>query len=66
MLRLDQGPLQVGDTIHIKGHTTDLHQTVESMEVEHRHIEQAQVGSEFGMKVVDHVREHDMVYRVLS
>ena len=27
--------LRVGDTIHIKGHTTDLEQTVDSMQIEH-------------------------------
>ena len=61
---LDRGSLQAGDTIHIKGHTTDFHQTVESLEVEHQRIERAEPGDTFGLKVIDHAREHDVIYRV--
>ena len=32
------GPLRIGDRIHIKGHTTDLEEMMESMEVEHRPV----------------------------
>ena len=56
--------LRVGDTVHIKGHTTDFQQRVESMQVEHQSIQSAQVGEEFGLKVTEHVREHDVVYKV--
>jgi putative protease len=66
VIRLDQGQLQVGDTIHVKGHTTDFKQTVESMEVEHQKIQRATAGQEFGLKVVDHAREHDEVYKVMG
>ena len=66
VVRLDHGELEVGDSIRIKGYTTDLHQTVESMEVEHQTIQRAGLGQEFGMKVVGHVREHDLVYRMIS
>ena len=64
VVQLDRGALQVGDTIHIKGHTTDFHQVVESMEVEHRGVERAEPGEIFGLKVIDHAREHDVIYRV--
>jgi putative protease len=66
VVKLDQGALRVGDTIHIKGHTTDFQQRVESMQVEHQSIESAQVGEEFGLKVTEHVREHDVVYKVIG
>jgi len=66
VVKLDQGALQVGDTIHIKGHTTDFQQRVESMQVEHQTIQSAQVGEEFGLKVTEHVREHDIVYKVIG
>jgi translation elongation factor EF-1alpha len=62
--QVNKGMLKIGDTIHIKGHTTDLTQTVDSMEFEHLHIEQATAGQSVGIKVKDHVREHDIVYRV--
>jgi hypothetical protein len=66
VVSLDKGPLQVGDVIHIKGHTTDFRQPVESMEIEHQSIAKAVPGDDFGLKVRDHTREHDIVYRVLN
>ncbi len=66
IIKLDQGALQVGNPIHIKGHTTDFQQRVESMQIEHQMIQRAEVGQEFGLKVSDHVREHDVVYKVLG
>lgn len=54
--------LKRGDEIHIKGHTTDLVQPVESMEVEHGAVERAGPGDDVALKVTDHVREHDRIY----
>jgi putative protease len=59
-------PLKVGDTIHIKGHTTDLTQQVESMQIEHQAVEEAVPGDKVAIKVKDHVREHDVIYKVIS
>jgi putative protease len=56
------GPLAVGDRIHIRGHTTDLVQAVESMEVEHARVERAGPGDDVALKVADHVREHDLIF----
>jgi putative protease len=56
--------LEVGNTIHIKGHTTDFEQKIESMQIEHRPVERAEKGQTVGLKVKDYVREHDLVYRV--
>ena len=66
VITLDKGPLQVGDVIHIKGHTTDFRQPVQSMQIEHESITKAVPGDDFGLKVIDHAREHDIVYRVLN
>jgi translation elongation factor EF-1alpha len=55
-------PLKVGDRIHIKGHTSDLVQTVESMEVDRQKIEQAKPGDDVALKVDDHVRDSDRIY----
>ncbi|MBI1823111.1 MAG: translation elongation factor-like protein [Nitrospirae bacterium] len=63
IIELDTGYLRVGDTIHIKGHTTDFEQVVESIEIEHQNIETAETGQTVGVKVRDMVREHDRVYR---
>ena len=64
VVRVDQGLVMVGDTIHIQGHTSDFRQRIDSMEVEHQKIYRAVAGEEFGLKVIDHAREHDQVYRV--
>jgi methylated-DNA-[protein]-cysteine S-methyltransferase len=58
------GPLQVGDTIHISGHTTDLTQKVESMQMEHQNIQRAEKGQGVGLKVNGQVKEKDIVYKV--
>lgn len=59
-------PLRVGDTIHIKGHTTDITQKVESMQIEHKDVPEAKPGDKVAIKVTGHVREHDVVYKVIS
>jgi|YelNatPaOPRAMG01_1025707.scaffolds.fasta_scaffold16234_4 putative protease len=56
--------LRVGDEIVIKGKTTMLRQTVESMQIEHKPIETAKAGQSIGLKVNGRVREGDTVYRV--
>ena len=56
--------LKVGDTIHIKGHTSDFTQQIESMQVEHQTVEEAKAGDAVGIKVKEHVRQHDIVYKV--
>ncbi|MBI3805616.1 MAG: translation elongation factor-like protein [Nitrospirae bacterium] len=63
VVQLNEGNLQVGDTIRIKGHTTNLEQPIESMEVDHQSVQQASSGQVFGLKVRDHVREHDQIYK---
>lgn len=59
-------PLRVGDRIAIKGMTTNLEQTVESMEIEHEAMEEAKKGDSIGLKVVDRVREGDVVYKLVD
>jgi len=56
--------LLVGDTIHISGHTTDVTQKVDSMQMEHQNIEKAEKGQEIGLKVNDEVRVKDLVFKV--
>ncbi|CAN5583370.1 hypothetical protein BH23CHL7_BH23CHL7_16150 [soil metagenome] len=56
-------PLRVGERIHIRGHTTDLVQTVESMQVEHAAIDEAKPGDDVALHVDDQVRDHDRIYR---
>jgi putative protease len=55
--------LRVGDRIHIVGHTTNVVQAVDSMEVEHQKVDSAGPGDDVALAVADHVRDHDKVYR---
>jgi ATPase subunit of ABC transporter with duplicated ATPase domains len=65
VFRLDAGAtLRVGDRIHIKGHTTDFGQRVDSLQVEHQPVMEVGPGDDFGVKVIEHAREHDVVYKV--
>lgn len=60
------GPLKVGDRIRIKGHTTDLEEVVENIQIEHESVGDAKAGDKIGVKVGDRVRGGDHVYRVVS
>ena len=58
------GSLKVGDKIHIKGHTTDLEMTVDSMQINNANVADGKDGDAIGVKVTDRVRAGDKVYRV--
>jgi translation elongation factor EF-1alpha len=58
-------PLAVGDTIVIKGPTTDFEQNVDSMQIEHSNVQRAEAGQSIGLRVAQRVRENDMVYKKL-
>ena len=56
-------PLAIGDRIHIRGHTTDLVETIASMEVDHVPVTRAEPGDDVAINVKGHVREHDRIFR---
>lgn len=56
--------LKVGDRISIEGATTNVQQTVDSMEIEHENMQSAGAGQSVGMKVAQRVREGDLVYKL--
>ena len=58
--------MKAGDRIHILGHTTDFEQTVDSMQIEHKRVERAKKGESIGLKVAEHVREGDKVYKIIE
>ena len=64
VIELTKATIQVGDTIHIKGHTTDFYQKVQSMQVEYIPVDSVKQGESAGMKVESPVREHDLVFKV--
>ena len=62
-IKLSSG-LKVGDKIHIKGHTTDLKITVDSMQIDNAEVAEAKAGNSIGVKVSDRVRSGDLVYKI--
>ena len=65
VVKLEPGAtLRVGDNIHIKGHTSDFAQRVDSLQIGHAPVSEVGPNDDFGLKIVDHAREHDVVYRV--
>lgn len=58
------GSLATGDTIHIKGNTTDVTCTVDSMQIEHDSVKKAKKGDSIGIRIEGKAREHDKVFKV--
>lgn len=60
------GKLEVGDRIHILGHTTDFTQNVSSMEIEHKKVVSVSPGDDVALKVIEPVRNGDEIYKILE
>ena len=56
--------LQVGDQVHFLGRSTDFHQEIASMQIEHESITEAGKGQEVAIKVERRVRNRDKVFRI--
>ena len=63
-INITGGTLSIGDTIHIKGHSTDLTVTIESMQIVQDKVQTAKKGDSIGIKTGGKAREHDKVYKV--
>jgi len=57
-----KGKLKVGETIHIKGHTTNFKTDIDEIQIENKSIKQAKKGDHIGIKVPEKVRPHDKVF----
>jgi translation elongation factor EF-1alpha len=57
------GELKVGEWIHILGRITDFDQRVGSMEIEHEKIQSAGPGADVALKVIETVREGDIIFK---
>ncbi|MDP2921921.1 MAG: hypothetical protein Q8O12_06130 [Candidatus Omnitrophota bacterium] len=66
VVKLTKAGLSVGDKIVIKGHTSDFKENVESIQLDHAPIQNAEKDMEIGLKVKAKVREHDVVYKRLK
>jgi len=58
--------LKVGDKIRIKGHTTDVEMTVDSMQIDNADVQEANAGDSIGVKVPERVRKHDTVHKIVD
>ena len=65
-IEITDGTLSVGDTIRIKGHTTEFTQAVDSMEIDGTPVDQARSGQSVGLKLTKRARNHDLVYKVID
>ena len=65
-IHLTHETLRVGDTIHVKGHTSDFTQKIDSMQIDNQNVVEAVVGQSVGLRVKDHAREHDQVFKVVE
>ena len=63
-IKITDGELKVGDTIHVVGVHTDFKQKIDSMEINRNPVQTVKVGDDVGIKVKERVREHDIVYKV--
>ena len=63
-IEIEKKKLEIGDTIHIKGHTTDFTQTINSMQIDLQEVKVAKKGDSVGLKVSERVRKHDVVFKV--
>lgn len=57
--------LKVGDSIHIKGHSEDFTQPVDSLQIEHTQVLEAKAGESVGIKISGKVHPHDKVYKII-
>ncbi len=64
VFEITDGILNVGDTVRVMGHTTDFTQPIESMQVEHQTIQSARAGQSVGIRVKQHARQHDSVFKI--
>jgi len=61
---LTDGDLTVGDTIHIKGHTSDFTEEITSMQIDKANVERATRGQSIGIRVKEHARVGDEVFKL--
>jgi len=63
-VKLLKSGLKVGDSVYIKGHTTDFKEIVNSIQLDHATILEGKRGQEIGLLVKSRVRQGDKVYKI--
>jgi translation elongation factor EF-1alpha len=60
------GKLQLGDMVHITGHSTDITQKVVSLEIEHQKVSAVGPGDEVALKVNQPAKKGDAIYKIIE
>ncbi len=63
-VKIIEGELKIGDTIHFVGAHTDFKQKIISMQIDRNPVNTVKKGDAVGIKVQEKVREHDIVYKI--
>ncbi|MBE3122506.1 MAG: hypothetical protein IMZ43_06590 [Thermoplasmata archaeon] len=63
-IKITDGELKIGDTVHFVGAHTDVTQQIDRMEINRAPVQIAKTGDAIGIKVTDKVRDHDIVYKI--
>ncbi|HUT00504.1 MAG TPA: translation elongation factor-like protein [Candidatus Thermoplasmatota archaeon] len=63
-IKITDGELTIGDTVHFVGAHADFTQHIDHMEINRAPVQIAKKGDAIGIKVQDKVREHDIVYKI--
>ncbi|MBM3246168.1 MAG: hypothetical protein FJZ13_02440 [Candidatus Omnitrophica bacterium] len=58
--------LRAGEDIHIKGHSADFTQKIDSMQIEHASVQEAKAGDAVGIKLAQKAHPGDTVYKVTA
>lgn len=66
VILITTGNIIPGDTLQIKGPTTNFKQKVKSMQIDNVPIQQAKKGQEIGLLVKARVRRSDLVYKFIN
>jgi translation elongation factor EF-1alpha len=61
-----ENTLKVGDTISIERASGSFEQVVDSMEIEHEKVQEAEAGQSIGLKVNEKIREGAKVYKIIE
>lgn len=63
-IKIIDGELKIGDTVHFVGAHTDFTQPIDRMEINRTPVQIAKPGDAIGIKVKDKVHEHDIMYKI--
>ncbi len=66
VVKITSGSVKIGDTIRIKGHTTDFKQRATSIQINNKPVQKGQLHKEIGILVKGRVRIKDTVYKLIE